>query len=168
MKFSEATGMTRADADAIYAYVMRLRPMKVANPKTELDFPFNIRLGMLGWNLLFLHDSLPAVSRRAVTGLAARAIPGQRAGALRRMPYAARHRGRDCAVAIVDRVRARPRRRARHHAGGFGGARLDRRGIACVPGLRDCAARLLGLSLGYPADAISRGEAFEHEGTMSQ
>ena len=79
MKFSEATGMTRADADAIYAYVMRLRPMKVANPKTELDFPFNIRLGMLGWNLLFLHDSLPAVSRRAVTGLAARAIPGQRA-----------------------------------------------------------------------------------------
>jgi mono/diheme cytochrome c family protein len=36
--------------------------MQVANRQTELNFPFNIRLGMLGWNLLFLHDSLPAVS----------------------------------------------------------------------------------------------------------
>src|SRR5260370_34374774 len=54
--------MTRAAADAIYAYAMQLRPMKVANPRTELNFPFNIRLGMLGWNLLFLHDNLPSVS----------------------------------------------------------------------------------------------------------
>jgi mono/diheme cytochrome c family protein len=36
--------------------------MKVANRSTALNFPFNIRLGMLGWNLLFLHDSLPAAS----------------------------------------------------------------------------------------------------------
>jgi mono/diheme cytochrome c family protein len=62
MPYTSYRGMTRADADAIYAYVMQLRPMKVANPRTELNFPFNIRLGMLGWNLLFLHDSLPAVS----------------------------------------------------------------------------------------------------------
>jgi mono/diheme cytochrome c family protein len=41
---------------------MQLRPMKVANRRTELNFPFNIRLGMLGWNMLFLHNSLPAVS----------------------------------------------------------------------------------------------------------
>jgi mono/diheme cytochrome c family protein len=62
MPYTSYRGMTRADADAIYAYVMQLRPMKVANRRTELNFPFNIRLGMLGWNLLFLHDSLPAVS----------------------------------------------------------------------------------------------------------
>jgi mono/diheme cytochrome c family protein len=62
MPYTSYRGMTRADADAIYAYVMRLRPIKVANRRTELNFPFNIRLGMLGWNLLFLHDSLPAVS----------------------------------------------------------------------------------------------------------
>jgi mono/diheme cytochrome c family protein len=62
MPYTSYRGMTRADADAIYAYVMRLRPMKVANRRTELNFPFNIRLGMLGWNLLFLHDSLPSVS----------------------------------------------------------------------------------------------------------
>jgi mono/diheme cytochrome c family protein len=62
MPYTSYRGMTRTDADAIYAYVMRLRPMKVANRTTELNFPFNIRLGMLGWNLLFLHDSLPSVS----------------------------------------------------------------------------------------------------------
>jgi len=62
MPYTSYRGMTRADADAIYAYVMQLRPMQVANRRTELNFLFNIRLGMLGWNLLFLHDSLPAVS----------------------------------------------------------------------------------------------------------
>jgi mono/diheme cytochrome c family protein len=62
MPYTSYRGMTRADADAIYAYVMQLLPMKVANRRTELHFPFNIRLGMLGWNVLFLYDSLPAVS----------------------------------------------------------------------------------------------------------
>jgi mono/diheme cytochrome c family protein len=62
MPYTSYRGITRADADAIYAYIMQLRPMKVANRSTGLNFPFNIRLGMLGWNLLFLHDSLPAVS----------------------------------------------------------------------------------------------------------
>jgi mono/diheme cytochrome c family protein len=62
MPYTSYRGMRRADADAIYAYIMQLRPMKVANRRTELKFPFNIRLGMLGWNLLFLHNSLPAVS----------------------------------------------------------------------------------------------------------
>ncbi len=62
MPYTSYRGMTRADADAIYAYAMQLRPMKVANRRTELNFPFNIRLGMLGWNLLFLHDNLPSVS----------------------------------------------------------------------------------------------------------
>jgi mono/diheme cytochrome c family protein len=62
MPYTSYRGMARADADAIYAYVMQLLPMKVVNRRTELNFPFNIRLGMLGWNALFLHDSLPAVS----------------------------------------------------------------------------------------------------------
>jgi mono/diheme cytochrome c family protein len=62
MPYTSYRGMTRADADAIYAYLMQRPPMKVANPTTELNFPFNIRLGMVGWNMLFLHDGLPAVS----------------------------------------------------------------------------------------------------------
>lgn len=62
MPYTSYRGMTRADSDSIYAYVMQLRPMSVANRKTELNFPFNIRLGMLGWNVLFLTDSIPAAS----------------------------------------------------------------------------------------------------------
>jgi mono/diheme cytochrome c family protein len=62
MPYTSYRGMTRADADAIYAYVMQLRPMKVANLRTELSFPYNIRLGMMGWNLLFLTDAIPTAS----------------------------------------------------------------------------------------------------------
>ena len=62
MPYTSYRGMTRADADAIYAYVMQLRPAKVPTARPSCAFPFNIRLGMLGWNLLFLTDSLPAVS----------------------------------------------------------------------------------------------------------
>jgi mono/diheme cytochrome c family protein len=62
MPYTSYRGMTRADADAIYAYVMQLRPAKVPNRTTDLRFPFNIRLGMRGWNLLFLTDTLPAAS----------------------------------------------------------------------------------------------------------
>jgi mono/diheme cytochrome c family protein len=42
MPYTSYRGMRRADADAIYAYLMQLRSMKVANRKTELNFPFNI------------------------------------------------------------------------------------------------------------------------------
>ena len=62
MPYTSYRGMTREDSDAIYAYVMQLRPAQVPNVVTNLRFPFNIRLGMRGWNLLFLTDSLPAVS----------------------------------------------------------------------------------------------------------
>ena len=62
MPYTSYRGMTREDSDAIYAYVMQLRPAHVPNAVTDLRFPFNIRLGMRGWNLLFLTDALPAVS----------------------------------------------------------------------------------------------------------
>ena len=62
MPYTSYRGITRADSDAIYAYVMSLRPANVPNRVTALRFPFNIRLGMRGWNLLFLTDSLPSAS----------------------------------------------------------------------------------------------------------
>jgi mono/diheme cytochrome c family protein len=62
MPYTSYRGMTRADADAIYAYVMQLRPAQVANRATKLSFPYDIRLGMAGWNLLFLTDSIPPAS----------------------------------------------------------------------------------------------------------
>jgi mono/diheme cytochrome c family protein len=63
MPYTSYRGMTRADSDAIYAWLMQLRPMPVANRQTALDFPYNIRLGMAAWNTLFLTDSLPATSQ---------------------------------------------------------------------------------------------------------
>ena len=36
MPYTSYRGMTRADADAIYAYVMQLRPMNVANRRTDI------------------------------------------------------------------------------------------------------------------------------------
>jgi hypothetical protein len=60
-----------------------------------------------------------------LAGVAARPLSGERARTLRRMPYPTRHRGRDGAVALVHRLRPRAGRRARHHARGARGARLD-------------------------------------------
>src|SRR6516162_2462221 len=62
MPYTSYRGMTRADADAIYAYLMQLPPMNVANLATGLAFPFDIRLGMVAWNIAFLTESIPAAS----------------------------------------------------------------------------------------------------------
>lgn len=62
MPYTSYRGLTREDADAVYAYLMHLRPMNVANRNSGLGFPFNIRLGMRFWNVLFLTDSIPAAS----------------------------------------------------------------------------------------------------------
>jgi mono/diheme cytochrome c family protein len=41
----------------MYAYFMHgVAPVDTRGPKTSLPFPFNIRLAMAGWNLLFLDD----------------------------------------------------------------------------------------------------------------
>src|SRR5690242_1774089 len=47
------TRVTRADTDAIYAYLRSLAPVVNRINRNTLPFPFNIRLSMLGWNALF-------------------------------------------------------------------------------------------------------------------
>ncbi len=47
------TKVTRADTDAIYAYLRSLAPVVNRINRNTLPFPFNIRLSMLGWNALF-------------------------------------------------------------------------------------------------------------------
>ena len=42
------------DIRAIYAYLMTLRPISKAASENELPFPFNIRMLLAGWKLLFL------------------------------------------------------------------------------------------------------------------
>ena len=43
----------REDSDAIHAYLMTVEPVHRAVPETALSFPFNVRVGLSGWNLLY-------------------------------------------------------------------------------------------------------------------
>ena len=45
--------VTRADLDAIYAYLRTLPAVKNRVNRSTLPFPFSIRLSMSGWNALF-------------------------------------------------------------------------------------------------------------------
>jgi mono/diheme cytochrome c family protein len=47
------TKMTRADVDAVRAYLMSLTPIQSRPPGNELMWPLNYRIMMAGWNMLF-------------------------------------------------------------------------------------------------------------------
>jgi mono/diheme cytochrome c family protein len=53
MPYTSYTKVTRADSDAIYAYLMSLPAVTNAVEVNHLSFPFNVRLSMLGWNELY-------------------------------------------------------------------------------------------------------------------
>ena len=56
MPFASYTKVTRADSDAIYAYLMSLPPVKQQNRPHELKFPFNNRDLLLGWRTLYFKE----------------------------------------------------------------------------------------------------------------
>ncbi|ALS63267.1 cytochrome c [Pandoraea norimbergensis] len=63
MPYTSYRQMTRADSDAIYAYLMSVKPVAVANRKHDLSFPYNMRFGMRFWDWIFLKDTLPDASK---------------------------------------------------------------------------------------------------------
>jgi mono/diheme cytochrome c family protein len=56
MPFASYTKVTRADSDAIYAYLMAVPPVRQANRPHELKFPFNNRELLLGWRTLYFKE----------------------------------------------------------------------------------------------------------------
>lgn len=56
MPFANYTKVTRADSDAIYAYLMSVRPVKQPNRQHELRFPYNQRELLLGWRTLYFRQ----------------------------------------------------------------------------------------------------------------
>ena len=62
MPYTSYRQLSRADSDAIYAYLMAQKPAAVANHEPELSFPFNLRFGVRFWNWVFLKDALPDAS----------------------------------------------------------------------------------------------------------
>lgn len=53
MTFTSYTKMTREDVDALHAYLMSLPPVHAPRLAVSLNFPFNIRLSLIGWRMLF-------------------------------------------------------------------------------------------------------------------
>jgi mono/diheme cytochrome c family protein len=53
MPFASYTKVTRADSDAIYAYLMSVPPVRQKNRPHELRFPFNKRELLVGWRTLY-------------------------------------------------------------------------------------------------------------------
>jgi len=62
MPYTSYRGLSRADSDAIFAYLQSTEPVPVPNRANEVLFPFSFRPLVRGWNLLFLRDELPAIS----------------------------------------------------------------------------------------------------------
>lgn len=56
--FPNTTKVTRADADAIYAYLQSLPPVKQANREPELRFPYNQRWLLAGWRALYFRPGV--------------------------------------------------------------------------------------------------------------
>ena len=56
MPFASYTKVTRADSDAIYAYIMSVAPVKQKNRPHELRFPFNKRELLVGWRTLYFKE----------------------------------------------------------------------------------------------------------------
>nr|WP_259460809.1 cytochrome c [Paraburkholderia sp. BL23I1N1] len=56
MPFASYTKITRADSDAIYAYLQSVPPIHQPNRPHELRFPFNQRQLLRGWRTLYMHE----------------------------------------------------------------------------------------------------------------
>jgi mono/diheme cytochrome c family protein len=54
--YDHFTRVTDGDVEAIYAYLMSQDPVEAPPPPNALGFPFNQRLLLAGWNLLFLDE----------------------------------------------------------------------------------------------------------------
>jgi mono/diheme cytochrome c family protein len=56
MPFGSYTKVTRADSDAIFAYLRTVPPVRQPNRPHDLRFPFNNRQLILGWRTLFFNE----------------------------------------------------------------------------------------------------------------
>lgn len=56
MPFASYTKVTRADSDAIFAYLMSVPPVVQRNRRHELRFPYNNRSLLIGWRTLYFQE----------------------------------------------------------------------------------------------------------------
>jgi mono/diheme cytochrome c family protein len=67
MPYPYTTRVTRADSDAILAFLKTVPPVNEPQPRNSLSFPFSIRSLVHGWNLLFFRkgEFAPDASKSA-------------------------------------------------------------------------------------------------------
>ena len=58
MPYDFYTRVTRADVDAIYAYLRTVKPVRNAVDVNHLDFPFNVRTAMGVWRELYFREGV--------------------------------------------------------------------------------------------------------------
>lgn len=56
MPFASYTKVTRADTDAIYAYLRSVPPVRQASRQHDLRFPYNNRALLIGWRTLYFKE----------------------------------------------------------------------------------------------------------------
>lgn len=56
MPFASYTKVTRADSDAMFAYLQSVTPVRQKNHPNELKFPFNDRDLLIGWRSLYFRE----------------------------------------------------------------------------------------------------------------
>ncbi len=56
--FPHYTKTTRADSDALYAFLQSLPPVRRPNVAHAMDFPFNTQLALAGWRLFFFRPGV--------------------------------------------------------------------------------------------------------------
>src|SRR4030095_4485501 len=56
MPYDFYTKVTRADVDALWAYLRTVAPVKNAVDVNHLDFPFNVRMSMSVWRELYFRE----------------------------------------------------------------------------------------------------------------
>lgn len=56
MPFPAYTKITRADSDALFAYLSSLEPLAIPNRENELRFPYNNRSLLIGWRALYFRE----------------------------------------------------------------------------------------------------------------
>ncbi|KOC89374.1 c-type cytochrome [Winslowiella iniecta] len=57
MPYNAYIKVSDRDMHDLWMYMRSVKPVNYAVPETQLPFPYNIRLAMMGWNLLFFKNS---------------------------------------------------------------------------------------------------------------
>lgn len=57
MPYTAYHSIARSDSDAMYAYLMSLKPLNIEAPETDLSWPFSMRWTLNFWNLMFAGES---------------------------------------------------------------------------------------------------------------